>query len=186
VQTLPVIGCFNTERLTLPQLELGDIDDLVALDADPDVMRYINGGRPTPPSEVEATVRATSGHRWHATERSTSDFIGWFALDPSTSGHDALELGYRLRRQAWGRGLATEGAAALIAIAFETLGADRVWAQTMTVNTPSRRVLERCGLRYVRTFHLAWSEPIAGTELGDLEYELLRQDWRATTPKRCR
>jgi RimJ/RimL family protein N-acetyltransferase len=131
---------------------------------------------------VAATVRASRDHRWYATDRSSGSFIGWFALDPSTSGDGALELGYRLRRQAWGRGFATEGASALVAVAFAPLGAERVWAQTMTVNTASRRVLERCGLRYVRTFHLAWPDPIAGTELGDVEYELLRRDWRANAP----
>ena len=59
------------------------------------------------------------------------------------------------------------------------MGARRVWAQTMTVNEPSRRVLERSGLRFVRTFHLEWPEPIEGTELGDVEYELLREEWEA-------
>jgi SAM-dependent methyltransferase len=45
------------------------------------------------------------------------------------------------------------------------------------VNERSRRVMERCGLRYVRTFHLAWDDPIEGTEHGEVEYELRRQDW---------
>ena len=47
----------------------------------------------------------------------------------------------------------------------------------MTVNTASRAVMERCGMRYVRTFHLEWPEPIEGTERGDVEYELTRTDW---------
>lgn len=50
----------------------------------------------------------------------------------------------------------------------------------MTINTASRRVMERCGLRYVRNFHTDWREPIEGTELGDVEYELLRADWEGT------
>lgn len=47
----------------------------------------------------------------------------------------------------------------------------------MTANVASRRVLQSCGLRYVRTFHLNWPEPIEGTELGDVEYEILLSDW---------
>jgi RimJ/RimL family protein N-acetyltransferase len=47
----------------------------------------------------------------------------------------------------------------------------------MTVNARSRRVMERCGLRYVRTFHLEWPEPIEGTEEGDVEYELTKAEW---------
>jgi RimJ/RimL family protein N-acetyltransferase len=45
----------------------------------------------------------------------------------------------------------------------------------MAVNLASRRVMERCGLRHVRTFHLDWPEPIAGSDQGEVEYELLRE-----------
>jgi RimJ/RimL family protein N-acetyltransferase len=92
-------------------------------------------------------------------------------------GRHERELGYRLRRACWGRGLATEGARALIDLAFGELDASRVWAQTMTVNRASRAVMERCGMRYVRRFHLEWPEPIEGTEEGDVEYALSRADW---------
>ncbi len=47
----------------------------------------------------------------------------------------------------------------------------------MTVNTASRRVMERCGLRYVRTFFDEWPEPIDGSDEGDVEYELTRAEW---------
>jgi RimJ/RimL family protein N-acetyltransferase len=166
---------FETDRLLFRPLSLDHVDDLVALDSDPEVMRYLNGGRPTPRQEVEEVVRTWLGHRWAAVEKSTNEFVGWFSLRPSGVGE--YELGYRLRREAWGNGLATEGSRALLARAFARLEARRVWAQTMTVNAPSRRVLERCGLRYVRTFHGVWPEPIEGTELGDVEYEVLRSDW---------
>jgi RimJ/RimL family protein N-acetyltransferase len=143
-------------------------------------MRYINGGRPTSREEMDDIARAELRHRWVAFDREQETFIGWFALRPTgevPTGEDEYELGYRLRRACWGRGLATEGSLALLTRAFGELGAARVWAQTMTVNAASRRVLERCGLRYVRTFHLDWPESIEGTELGDVEYELLRHDW---------
>jgi RimJ/RimL family protein N-acetyltransferase len=50
----------------------------------------------------------------------------------------------------------------------------------MAVNTASRRVMEKAGLRYVRTFHVAFDDPIDGTEHGEIEYELLRADWATT------
>lgn len=168
----------RTERLVLRPLGMDDVALLVELDSDPEVMRYISGGKPSPHAEVEAALRATLGHRWAAFEGCR--FVGGFALDPTRGDPADRELGYRLRREAWGRGLATEGARALIDVAFRDLGAKRVWAETMTVNERSRRVLERCGLRYVRTFHLEWPEPIEGTELGDVEYELTRDDWLAS------
>jgi RimJ/RimL family protein N-acetyltransferase len=63
-----------------------------------------------------------------------------------------------------GRGLATEGSRALIARAFTDLGARRVVAQTMAVNRASRRVMEKSGLHYVRTFHLQFDDALPGTE----------------------
>jgi RimJ/RimL family protein N-acetyltransferase len=112
-------------------------------------------------------------------DRATDEFVGWFALRPATEGDREHVLGYRLRQAAWGRGLATEGSLALIDAAFSSHGTDRITAQTMTVNTRSRRVMERCGLHYVRTFFLDWPEPIEGTEEGDVEYELLKSDWES-------
>jgi RimJ/RimL family protein N-acetyltransferase len=170
---------FETERLTVRALTLDDVGLLVALDADPAVMRYVNGGNPTPRAEMQAIVRESLGHRWMAFDRSTRAFVGWFALRPSNDEGDERELGYRLRREAWGKGLATEGSRALITHAFTHLGVRRVWAQTMTVNLASRRVMEHCGLRYVRTFFLEWTDPIDGSEHGDVEYELLQADWEA-------
>jgi RimJ/RimL family protein N-acetyltransferase len=176
-------GRLETERLILRPINEDDVDVLVALDRDPEVMRYINGGKPTPRSEMEAIVRSRIGQRWLAFERSTGEFVGWFGLRGSDGDHDR-GLGYRLRRASWGQGFATEGSLALIDLAFTHLGAERVRADTMTVNTPSRRVMERCGLRYVRTFHLDWPETIEGTELGDVEYELLKADWARRPARR--
>jgi RimJ/RimL family protein N-acetyltransferase len=97
------------------------------------------------------------------------------ALNPSDDGE--AELGYRLCRSAWGRGLATEGSRALVRHAFDTVGVRRVWAETMAVNDRSRAVMAKAGLRYVRTFHLTFDDPIPGTEHGEVEYELRREDW---------
>jgi RimJ/RimL family protein N-acetyltransferase len=154
-----------------------DVDRLVDLDADPDVMRFINGGRPTPRADVEQRLRDAAGFLFVATDRSNDEFLGWFSIRPSGAGE--RELGYRLRQSAWGRGLATEGAVAMIRLAFADPSVDRVWAQTMTVNTASRRVMTHCGLRFVRSFVEEWpAGPIEGSELGDVEYELFRTDWR--------
>jgi len=173
-----MVEAVATARLALRPITTADVDLLVALDADPEVMRYINGGRPSPHDEVERVVGRSIGHRWVAFERAGDAFVGWFGLRPT--GAHTRELGYRLRRACWGRGLATEGSRALIQLAFTTLGSTRVLAQTMTVNRASRAVMERCGMRYVRTFHLEWPEPIEGTEEGDVEYELTRAEWERT------
>jgi RimJ/RimL family protein N-acetyltransferase len=166
-----------TERLRLRPITVDDVDVLVALDSDPAVMRFISGGAPTARDEAERIVSRALGHRWIAYDRATDEFIGWFGLRPSDE--NTRELGYRLRQASWGRGLATEGSRALIATSFTDFGTERIWAQTMTVNTASRRVMERCGLRFVRTFHLAGLEPIEGSDRGDVEYEITKAEWRA-------
>jgi RimJ/RimL family protein N-acetyltransferase len=177
----------ETERLELRELTADDLPSLAELHGDPAVMRYLTGGRPTPPEEIRDTIlprllawydRGGDVGFWAAAARDTGEFLGWFELRPADGGPpDELELGYRLRRPAWGRGYATEGSRALVEKAFTGLGARRVTATTMTVNTGSRRVLEKAGLRYVRTFFADFGEVIEGSEHGDVEYALDRADW---------
>lgn len=93
---------------------------------------------------------------------------------------DEAELGYRLRRAAWERGFATEGGRALIDRAFARQGVERVRAQTMAVNVRSRRVMEKLGMRHVRTFHEHFDDPLPGTGHGEVEYAMTRAEWLAT------
>ena len=177
----------ETERLRLRRLEYDDIEDLLELDSDPQVMRFINGGRPTPRSELENEVLpALLGHYdryaglgfWAVEEKSTGRFVGWFHLRPAEGAPAGeVELGYRLLRSAWGKGYATEGSRALIDKGFAELGVERVVASTMVVNVASRRVMEKAGLRFVRIFHQPWPDYIEGEEEGDVEYALLRSEW---------
>ena len=170
----------ETERLVLRRFAETDVDHLFALHNDPEVMRHLTGGDPVSRREVEQEYRerfAGQGY-WAAVERATGEFLGWFALHPAADRDPGdCELGYRLRRAAWGKGYATEGSRALIRHGFAVLGVRRVWAETMAVNLASRRVMEKSGLAFVRTFHLAWDDPLPGTEHGEVEYALEREDW---------
>jgi RimJ/RimL family protein N-acetyltransferase len=177
----------ETDRLLLRRFSHADVDNLVELDSDPEVMRLLTNGRPTPREVIERDTlpRIMSGYerlrglgRMATIERSTNAFLGWIGFDPPEDGRsdDEIELGYRLHRVAWGKGYATEGSRALIRVAFNEFGVRRVWAQTMAVNHASRRVMEKSGLRFVRTFHLTWDDPIPGTEYGEVEYALDKAD----------
>ena len=178
----------ETERLVLRRFTSDDVDLLVELDSDPSVMHFITGGRTTPRREIEEELLpAFHRHyaRWPAWgffathERASGTFLGWFHLRPDDGDlDDEVELGYRLRRDAWGKGYATEGARALVDYAFDR-GARRVYAGTMVVNVASRRVMEKAGLRFIRTFHQEWPYRIEGDEKGDVEYALLRAEWEA-------
>lgn len=174
-----------TERLLLRRFTMADADDLVALDADPDVMRFITGGVPTSREEIEDKIlpahlasyrRLGSCGCLAAVDRSTGQFLGWFRFEPRPEPGE-IALGFRLRKAAWGRGYATEGSRGLIRKGFTELGAQRVVAETMAVNMASRRVLEKAGLTLVRIFHRPWPWPVDGREFGDAEYALDKADW---------
>jgi RimJ/RimL family protein N-acetyltransferase len=178
----------ETSRLTLRRFTEADEDNLVELDGDPEVMRFLSGGKPTPREEIRGRVLPTLfdfyerfenlGY-WAAQERATGRFLGWFHFRPGRNEprEDEIELGYRLRRPAWGKGYATEGSRALVRKGFAELGVERVVAETMTVNLGSRRVMEKTGLTLVRTFHRDGLDAIEGSEHGVVEYAVTRADW---------
>ena len=170
----------NTARLALRPVGPADRADLVALEADPEVMRYLNGGRPVPEAGIPdadfLTPRGTEAEVLAAHALATGRFIGWFALfdDGLVDGLRTAELGYRLRREAWGNGYGTEGARALVSEAFDRRAFDRVRAQTMAVNLGSRRVLEKVGFQHVETIFPTFAHPIPGSEQGEVIYEVRR------------
>jgi RimJ/RimL family protein N-acetyltransferase len=177
----------ETERLVLRAFTEADVPDLIALDSDPNVMRFINGGKPTSREEIRDRTLprllhvhpglGTRGY-WAAQEKATGAFLGWFEFRPLDDHNPSVvELGYRLNKAAWGRGYATEGSRALIRKGFTELGVERVTANTMTVNAGSRRVMEKADLQFVRTFTGDWPEAIDGSEHGEVEYELTRTAW---------
>lgn len=191
-------AALETDRLMLRRFTTADAGELAALDTDPEVMRFLGPVRSEAAIEAEVLPRLMACHArhpgygyWAARVRDGGQLAGWFGLRPVTPGSAPIDdwpdapagevavaaLGYRLRRSAWGRGYATEGARALVRRAFAELGASRVVATTMAVNARSRRVLEKAGLRHVRTLHLDWPDPLPGNEHGDVEYELGRDDW---------
>lgn len=174
----------TTDRMVLRRITPEDAPLLLGLDSDPEVMRYLTGGRPSAPSEVDRNIRTyqewyrTSPDRgyWIAQDAGDGAFLGWFHLRHPRGGDPAEpELGYRLARAHWGRGLATEGSRALLGTAFADPSVRRVFARTMAVNTGSRRVMEKLGMRLVRTFALD-APPIPGSEHGEVEYALTRAD----------
>lgn len=175
----------RTERLVLRRFTAEDAGSLYDLNSDPEVMRYINGGEPTPLGEVRDRIlpRFLSYYErpgglgyWAAETRSAGEFLGWFHFRPGRDG--PVELGYRLRRAAWNRGYATEGARAVLHKGFTDLGVERVVAGALTVNVASRRVLEKCGMVLLRICFPDWLPAMPGAEHGVAEYELTRDEWQ--------
>jgi RimJ/RimL family protein N-acetyltransferase len=178
----------ETGRLVLRRFTEADEDNLVELDADPAVMRFIGSGPPSR-EEVRSRIlpiffgfyeRFEGFGFWAAEEKSTGRFLGWFHFRPDKNepSNREIELGYRLRRSAWGKGYATEGSRALIRKGFTELGVEHVVAETMAVNLGSRRVMEKSGLKLVRTFQRDGLDSVEGFEQGVVEYALAKADWR--------
>jgi RimJ/RimL family protein N-acetyltransferase len=158
----------TTERLILRRLTPDDAQELFELDSDPEVVRWANpGGRTTPYDEVRNRMlprllsyyERYSGYGFYAAEdKTTNEFLGWFFLRPeSVDGRlpeefAEVELGYRLKRSAWGKGYATEGSKGLLEKGFSELGATRVVAYVIVKNAASMRVLEKLGFRAVERF----------------------------------
>ena len=195
----------RTERLRLVPLAEEHLPHEVELDADPEVMRYLGSGTARTPDEVVhyhrlrlAVAEGVPGLGFWAgftteklgtgqfgTENFTSgQFVGWWVLEPPERPDQGpiegqAELGYRLLRRYWRQRLASEGARELLRHGFADLGLRRIFAETMTVNQASRATMASIGLRYVRTFHADWDQPIPGAEHGEVEYAITRDEWLA-------
>ena len=176
----PETATVRTARLVLRPFREDDLEPLLLMHNDPEVMEFLTGGEPQSRQEVAQDLAGRFARRgfWVAVERDSGAWLGWFATsrEPNRDPGDR-ELGYRLRRTAWGKGYATEGSLALIDHAFADPEVQRVWAETMAVNLRSRRVLEKCGMQHVRTAFPEWADPLPGSEQGEVEYALTRADW---------
>jgi RimJ/RimL family protein N-acetyltransferase len=150
-----MIPTLETPRLRLRPLAETDEADLVALDSDPEVMRYVGSpaGVKSPAETVErARLRIRETRRgdyeplgfWRIESRRDGTFHGVGALIRMPDGGD-VEVAYRLARSAWGLGIATEAAGALVAHALGPLALPRVVAVTYPENRASQRVLDKLG-----------------------------------------
>jgi RimJ/RimL family protein N-acetyltransferase len=192
----------RTDRLLLIPLADRHLDLEIQLDSDPEVLRYLFG-RARSRDEVVAAhagrmalAREVDGlGYWMAfgsdgvapgstppASAEEGEFVGLMMLPPA-HGPDqpddptVSDLGYRLVRRHWRKGLASEASRALLRHAFDTVGQRRVIAQTMTVNTGSQGVMKAVGMRYVRTYFPSWDDPLPGADLGEVEYEMTREMW---------
>ncbi|GAB2601305.1 GNAT family N-acetyltransferase [Kribbella endophytica] len=180
----------RTGRLELVPLGDEHLELEVLLDSDPEVMRYL-GGRARPRGEVEAAHR----RRLEDARRNPGlgfwvgfdddGFVGWWILRPpygpdQPKVEGEAELGYRLLRERWGRGYASEGSRELLRYGFGEVGLERIFAQTLTVNVGSRATMASLGFTFARAFPSSHDEP--GAEYGEVEYEMRSADWLDLMP----
>ena len=141
----------DTPRLVLRAFTASDVDPYVLMMADPEVTRFLGDGRPLDRAEAWRQLALLIGHwelrgfgLWAVEERATQRFIGRIGCyEPE--GWPGFEIGYVLVRDAWGRGLAREGAAAALRFAREQLRRDVVISLIRPVNAASIAVARHLG-----------------------------------------
>ncbi|PSK95286.1 GNAT family N-acetyltransferase [Taibaiella chishuiensis] len=147
----------ETPRLLIRPALITDTDGFFALDSDPEVVRYV-GNKPQHRKEeardmilfLQQQYRDLGTGRLVIIEKATGNFAGWAGLKlirDTVNGHSHYyDLGYRLLRAYWGKGVATEAAQATLDHGFSTLKPDTVYAMADAANTGSDKVLKKCGL----------------------------------------
>jgi RimJ/RimL family protein N-acetyltransferase len=148
----------ETERLVIRPWQPDDRPAFTAVMSNPDVTRYVHGGKPYSDVEVDewfarqARQLAEHGMCMGAlVEKSTNRVAGISGTQPLGTSND-LEIGWILGRDAWGRGFATEAGAACMRYVLETLKRPRVVAIIDPANEPSKRVAARLGMTCEATY----------------------------------
>jgi len=152
-------GPFETDRLLLRRAVPEDRDSFIELNADPDVMRFIGTERRaltrgTKESEEKADQHlAAASHQdglqlWIIEWLKRPGFLGWVGLF-ELPGSGNIEVGYRLMKNAWGHGIATEAATYMVQHGLRVMKLPMVCAVTYPENEASRKVLEKAGLAYI-------------------------------------
>ena len=166
----------KTERIKLKKFSKNDLNLLFELDGDRKVMQYLSLGKPKTIDEVkkESMPRILKSYAngmnygiFAAYLKYNNSYIGWFQFEKDKYIEDAIEVGWRLKKEHWGNGYATEVGLSLVKKAKELN--KKVVARAMIDNQASIRVMEKIGLKFIEEF---WGdyEPHSGTP--DVRYEL--------------
>ena len=166
----------TTKRIILQKFSKHDINLLYQLDGDPNVMKYISLGKPRSMEDVKkislprilnSYTRGQEFGVFAAYIKKTNEFIGWFQFEQDKECENAIEIGWRLKRDCWGNGYATEVAIALVENGLKMN--KMIVARAMIENKASIRVMEKAGLNFAGEF---WGdyEPHSGSP--DVRYEL--------------
>lgn len=175
-----------TDRLELRQLRPDDLDTWAALEADPDVVRYLYidvQTRRQSADRLAAAIPRVSFETEHdalqlaACRRDTGEMAGYVLLAWTSRLHRSGEVGWIIGPAHAGQGFATEAARALLAVGFELLGLHRIVARADARNVASIRVMQRLGMRLEA--HLVQNEWVKGEWTDEVIGAILGDEWRA-------
>ncbi len=162
----------TTGRLALRPFALDDVEAAFGFFGDPEVMHFSLNGPHASRKPTEDFIQTNINRQerlgfsiWAVIEATSNDLIGMCGLAEFGHGVPGIELAYRLRRDRWGKGYATEAAQTAIDHAFGDLGLNRLIAAVERENTPSIHVLEKCGFGYVRDQVIAGKDALVFEKL---------------------
>ncbi len=152
----------ETNRFILREFRETDLDDLFELDSDPEVHKYL-GNNPVKSKEdiakgiefVRQQYKDSGIGRWIVEDKETGEALGWSGLKYETSDIDQskyYDLGYRLKRKHWGKGIATETSEAAIEFGFDNLNLKMISAAAHKENGASNHVLQKLGFKQTNEF----------------------------------
>lgn len=151
-----MLPTFHTERLIVRPRRLGDLEACLAMDRDPEVVRYLPGPWHEPDAHLEFVVhRMTAAYPpglgyWSVVPRAEPErYLGWVLLIPNDAVGPEIEIGWRFNRASWGQGYATEATRPVLRHGFVDAGLGRVIATVHADNVRSQRVAEKIGLRLI-------------------------------------
>ncbi len=173
-------------RVDLRWLTTEDAPAILAIFGDPEVMRFWSSPALKDRAaamqlieEIHGFFRSRRLFQWGICLRETSEVIGTCTLLDISMEHRRAEVGFALRRDQWGQGLATEALDTLIAFAFETLDLHRLEADADPHNERSLLVLERQGFRREGYLRERWHH--LGEVRDTVFLGLLRREWSRRT-----
>lgn len=150
----------TTNRLILRQWSVNDIPLYAGMNADPEVMKFFPRLQTEEESaqfvDTQSAKIADVGYGLFAVElKHSTDFIGFIGLSIATFDADftpCTEVGWRLRKEFWNQGYATEGAIACLEFGFKNLQLEHIYSFTATLNLPSERVMQKIGMSKIGEF----------------------------------
>lgn len=144
----------ETERLIIREFTFEDLDTLIELRSDDEVNKYLGGKARQNPEAIAKRLKdyiesyekfgfGASAMIW----KETGEMIGWSGLMPLNETGE-VELGYGMVKEFWGRGIGCECAVAWLKFGFEKAGLERIVAIAYPENKSSRRIMEKCGMKF--------------------------------------
>jgi len=146
-----MLPTFTTDRLILRERTMIDLESCLLMDRDPEVVQYIDG----PWNDTEKHRNFVIGrilHRypdglgyWTIVDKKNRQFLGWILLIPVDFTGPKIEIGWRLVRNSWGKGYATEAAETILLHAINTVGIRKIFADIHPENIGSMKVAKKLG-----------------------------------------